>query len=85
MLLCRYLFVGFIFECEVGNDLLIVEGFFKIIDGEKVLDNVYFILNKGDKVVFIGCNDIVMIILFKIFMGEMELDSGLFKWGVIIF
>ncbi len=49
---------------------------------KKVLDNVYFTLNKGDKVAFIGRNDIAMTTLFKILMGEMEPDSGSFKWGV---
>lgn len=78
----RYPFVGFTPEREVGNDLLTVEGLSKTIDGEKVLDNVYFTLNKGDKVAFIGRNDIAMTTLFKILMGEMEPDSGLFKWGV---
>lgn len=43
----RYPFVGFTPEREVGNDLLTVEGLSKTIDGEKVLDNVYFTLNKG--------------------------------------
>ncbi|MBK1609052.1 ABC-F family ATP-binding cassette domain-containing protein [Bacillus cereus] len=78
----RYPFVGFTPEREVGNDLLTVEGLSKTIDGEKVLDNVYFTLNKGDKVAFIGRNDITMTTLFKILMGEMEPDSGSFKWGV---
>ncbi|MDM5188979.1 ATP-binding cassette domain-containing protein [Bacillus sp. DX4.1] len=78
----RYPFVGFTPEREVGNDLLTVEGLSKTIDGEKILDNVYFTLNKGDKVAFIGRNDIAMTTLFKILMGEMEPDSGSFKWGV---
>lgn len=43
---------------------------------------MYFTLNKGDKVAFIGRNDIAMTTLFKILMGEMEPDSGSFKWGV---
>ena len=78
----RYPFVGFTPEREIGNDLLTVEGLSKTIDGEKVLDNVYFTLNKGAKVAFIGRNDIAMTTLFKILMGEMEPDSGSFKWGV---
>ncbi|MGE6349332.1 ABC-F family ATP-binding cassette domain-containing protein [Bacillus mycoides] len=78
----RYPFVGFTPEREVGNDLLTVEGISKTIDGEIILDNVNFTLNKGDKVAFIGRNDIAMTTLFKILMGEMEPDSGSFKWGV---
>ncbi|MBP0725845.1 ATP-binding cassette domain-containing protein [Bacillus sp. RG28] len=78
----RYPFVGFTPEREVGNDLLTVEGLSKTIDGEKVLDNVRFTVNKGDKIAFVGKNDLAITTLFKILMGEMEADSGSFKWGV---
>ncbi len=78
----RYPFVGFTPEREAGNDLLFVEGLTKTIDGEKVLDNVSFIVNKADKIAFIGKNEIAKATLFKILMGEMEADSGSFKWGV---
>lgn len=78
----RYPFVGFTPEREIGNDLLRVEGLTKTIDGEKVLDNISFIMNKGDKVALVGNNEIAKTTLFKILMGEMEPDSGTFKWGV---
>lgn len=78
----RYPFVGFTPDREVGNDLLMVDGISKSIDGEKILDNVRFTVNKGDKIAFVGKNDIAITTLFKILMGEMEADSGEFKWGV---
>ncbi len=78
----RYPFVGFTPDREIGNDLLRVEGLTKTIDGEKVLDNLSFIMNKGDKVALVGNNEIAKTTLFKILMGEMEPDSGTFKWGV---
>lgn len=78
----RYPFVGFTPDREIGNDLLRVEGLTKTIDGEKVLDNLSFIMNKGDKVALVGQNEIAKTTLFKILMGEMEPDSGTFKWGV---
>lgn len=78
----RYPFVGFSPEREIGNDLLTVENVSKTIDGKKVLDNVSFTLNKDDKVAFLGNNDIVTTVLFKIIMGEMEPDTGSVKWGV---
>ncbi|MEH7380680.1 ATP-binding cassette domain-containing protein [Bacillus sp. JJ1533] len=78
----RYPFVGFTPEREIGNDLLRVEGLTKTIDGVKVLDNVSFIMNKGDKVAFVGKSEIAITTLFKILMGEMEADSGTFKWGI---
>lgn len=80
----RYPFVGFTMEREVGNDILLVENLSKTIDGVKVLDNVSFIVNKGDKIAFIGSNEIAITTLFKILMGEIEPDSGSFKWGVTI-
>lgn len=78
----RYPFVGFTPEREIGNDLLRVEGLTKTIDGVKVLDNVNFIMNKGDKIALVGKSEIAISTLFKILMGEMEADSGSFKWGI---
>lgn len=78
----RYPFVGFTPEREIGNDLLRVEGLTKTIGDKKVLDNVSFTINKDDKVAFIGRDDIAKTTLLKILMGEMEPDSGTYKWGV---
>lgn len=78
----RYPFVQFTPDREIGNDLLRVEGLTKTINGEKVLDNVSFILNKGDKAALIGRDENAQTTLFKILAGEMEPDSGTYKWGV---
>lgn len=78
----RYPYVNFTPDREIGNDLLRVEGLTKTIDGEKVLDNVSFIMNKGDKIALVGRNELAKTTLFKILAGEMEPDSGTFKWGV---
>ncbi|WP_257347020.1 ABC-F family ATP-binding cassette domain-containing protein [Pseudalkalibacillus decolorationis] len=78
----RYPFVGFSPEREIGNDLLRVEGLTKTINGEKVLDNVSFIMNKDDKIALVGRNEIAKTTLFKILMGEMEPDAGSYKWGI---
>jgi ATPase subunit of ABC transporter with duplicated ATPase domains len=79
----RYPFVGFKPEREPGNDILIVENLTKSIDGVKVLDNVSFIVGREDKIAFAG-NDISVSTLFKILAGEMEPDSGSFRYGVTI-
>ncbi|MBT2757076.1 ABC-F family ATP-binding cassette domain-containing protein [Mesobacillus foraminis] len=78
----RYPYVNFGIEREIGNDLLRVEGLTKTIDGVKVLDNISFIMNKDDKIALVGKNELAKTTLFKILMGEMEPDSGSFKWGV---
>ncbi len=78
----KYPFVGFTPEREAGKDILQVEGLTKTIDGVKVLNDVSFTVNKGDKIVVLSRNDMARTVLFKILMGEMEPDSGSFKWGV---
>ena len=80
----RYPFVGFNMDREPGKDILIVEGISKTIDGVKVLDNISFRVNKGDKIAFVGENEIANTTLFKIIMGEMEPDEGSCTWGVTI-
>lgn len=79
----RYPFVGFKPEREVGNDILFVEGISKTVSGEKLLNNVSFTVSKDDKIVFLG-NENACTTLFKILTGEMEPDSGSFKWGITI-
>lgn len=78
----KYPFVGFTPEREIGNDVLIVEGLSKSIDGVKVLDNISFSIGRNDKVAFTSRRDIATTALFQILMGETEADSGTFKWGV---
>lgn len=80
----KYPFVGFKPEREVGNDILMVDGITKTIDSVKVLNNVSFIVNKGDKIAFVAEDEIAISTLFKILTGEMEPDSGEYKWGVTI-
>jgi ATPase subunit of ABC transporter with duplicated ATPase domains len=78
----RYPYVAFTPEREIGNDLLQVEGLSKTIDGVKVLDNISFIMNKGDKIALVGNHEVAKTTLFKILAGEMEPDSGSYKWGI---
>ena len=80
----RYPFVGFTMERECGKEILAVEGLSKTVDGRKVLDNVSFRVNKGDKIAFVGEDEIAKTTLFKIVMGEMEPDEGTYKWGTTI-
>ncbi len=78
----RYPFIGFTMDREAGKDILTVDSLSKTIDGNQVLNNVSFTLNKGDKVAFIGENEIAITALFQILMGEISPDTGEFKWGV---
>jgi len=78
----KYPFVDFKPDREAGNDLLMVSGLCKTIDGEKLLNDISFIVNKGDKIAFVGPNGLAKTTLFKILTDELKADSGEFKWGV---
>ena len=50
----KYPYVHFEQEREAGDIMLQVKNLSKTVNGEKVLDNVTFELNKNDKVIFVG-------------------------------
>ncbi|MDE6388567.1 MAG: ATP-binding cassette domain-containing protein [Lachnospiraceae bacterium] len=78
----KYPYIDFRPEREIGNEILTVEGISKTINGEKVLDNISFIVGHDDKIAFVGSNELAKTTLFKILMGEIEPDEGNYKWGV---
>lgn len=78
----RFPYVAFSPEREIGNDMLRVENLTKTINGQKVLDNVSFIINPNEKVAFVGKDDLAKTTLFEIINGKMEADSGTYHWGV---
>ena len=78
----KYPYIDFRPDREIGNEVLTVEGISKTINGEKVLDNISFIVGHDDKIAFVGSNEIAKTTLFKILVGEMEPDEGTYKWGV---
>lgn len=80
----RYPYIAFKPEREPGNDILFVNGLSKTIDGQKVLDNVTFTVAKGDKIAFVGENEIVNTTLLQILAGELKPDSGDVRFGVTI-
>jgi len=78
----KYPYIEFKPEREAGNNMLKVENLTKTVDGEKVLNNISFTINTGDKVVILSKNDIAKTTLFQILAGELEPDSGTVEWGV---
>ena len=77
----RYPFIGFTPEREAGKDILFVQNLSKSINGEKVLDQVTFTVNKNDKIAILSRSDLARTTLFQILAGEIEPDSGSFRWG----
>ena len=78
----KYPYIDFRPDREIGNEVLTVEHLTKTVNGVKVLDDISFILNREDKVAFVGGNELAKTTLFQILMGEMEPDAGTYKWGV---
>ena len=78
----KYPYIDFRPDREIGNEVLTVTNLSKTINGEKVLDNISFILGREDKVAFVGGNELAKTTLFQILMGELEPDEGSYKWGV---
>lgn len=78
----KYPYIDFKPAREIGNEVLTVKNLCKTIDGVKVLDNISFIVNREDKIAFVGSNGFANTVLFKILTGELEPDSGEVVWGV---
>ena len=79
----KYPFIVFKPERACGDIILEVKGLSKSVDGVKVLNNFDLVVNKGDKIAFVG-NSVGKTTLLQILAGELKPDSGNFRWGVTI-
>ncbi len=78
----RYPYINFKPEREAGKDILTVKDVSKTVDGELVLNNINFTVNKGDKIALVGTNELAKTTLMQIIMGELDADAGEYSWGV---
>ena len=78
----KYPYIDFRPDREIGNEVLTVEHLSKTVNGEKVLDDISFVMGHDDKIAFVGSQEIAKTTLFRILMGELEPDEGTYKWGV---
>lgn len=69
---------------DIGNEVLEVADISKSYDDEKVLENISFKVNKGDRIALIGSNGAGKTTLLEILMGKLEADSGSYNWGQTI-
>lgn len=76
----KYPFVDFKYDKEIGNDILVVENLTK----KGFFENVSFILQKNDKIAFTSEKSTTITMLFEILSGNVEPDSGSFRWGKTI-
>jgi ATPase subunit of ABC transporter with duplicated ATPase domains len=80
----RFPYIDFKSARECGKNILEVQNLSKSIGDEPYLNNISFTVNPEDKIAFVGPFNLAKTTLFKIITGEMEPDSGSFKWGVTI-
>ncbi|AOK89838.1 ABC-F family ATP-binding cassette domain-containing protein [Paenibacillus sp. SEL1] len=78
----KYPFINFKPEREAGKQLLTVDSLSKTVEGEQVLNEFSLVVNKGDKIAFVGPNGLPKTTLFQVLMNEIEADSGEFSWGI---
>ena len=69
---------------EVGKELLTVKNICKSYDGQVVLNDISFTVEKGDKIALIGTNGIGKTTLCEILEGNAKADSGEVLWGATI-
>ncbi len=77
----KYPYINFTPEREAGNSILTVKNLTVTSSGKKIIDDLSFVLSKGDKVAFVGSDGIAKTTLFQTLMEEIKPDSGGFTWG----
>ncbi|MCD4781196.1 MAG: ATP-binding cassette domain-containing protein [Candidatus Omnitrophica bacterium] len=80
----KYPYINFDQEREAGNEVLHIDHISKTLDGQEMFKDITITVEKGDKIAFVGPNDLVKTTLFQVLMGEMSPDRGSFKWGASI-
>lgn len=80
----KYPYIDFKPEKPSGKEILTVKNLCKTVDGKKILNKASFSVLKGDKIAFVGSDDLAKTMLFKILMGEEKFDSGEVIWGKTI-
>ena len=80
----KYPYVVFKPERPCGDIILEITDLAKTVDGVQLFKDLTLTVRKGDKIAFVGGNGLAKTTLFQILAGELEPDSGSFRWGVTI-
>ena len=80
----KYPYIDFKPDREPGKEILKVKNISKTINGEKILENVSFVVKQNDKIAFLADNELAKTVLFQIIAGEIEPDEGEIEWGTTI-
>jgi len=77
----QYPFIVFKSEKDAGKIILEAEGLSKSLEGKPMFKGFDLNVRNGDKIAFVGREDMSASTLFRIINEEMKPDSGTFRWG----
>jgi ATPase subunit of ABC transporter with duplicated ATPase domains len=77
----KFPYVGFKPSREIGNNVLRVEKLCFEGEGTRLLDDFSLLVNRGDKIAFVGIEHAAKSALFDIIAGEKKAESGDVYWG----
>ena len=80
----KYPYIDFKTTRPAGKEVLEVSNLVYEEDGKKILDKVSFTVLKGDKIAFVGTNNIAKSILFDIIMKKKKYQKGEIIFGKTI-
>lgn len=75
-------FVGFESKREAGQDILTVSDLSASFNGEKMFTGISFTVQRGDKIVLLGKNDLAKTVLMNVIAKTQPAESGSVSWGV---
>lgn len=69
---------------EAGKEILAVRDLNFSLNGELLIKDLSFNVNKDDKITFLASSNIITTALYKLLTGEYTADSGTIEWGQTI-
>ena len=80
----KYPYIDFKPDREPGKEILTLKNISKMVDGQKILNNISFTVKSDDKIALLADNENAKTVLFQIIAGELETDEGEIQWGTTI-
>ncbi|MDA3851209.1 MAG: ATP-binding cassette domain-containing protein [Spirochaetaceae bacterium] len=80
----RFPYVNFKPERDPGKMILEIKGLAQSFEGKEIFKDVDIIVENGDKIAFVGPNNLAKTIFFDTISSELEPQAGEYKWGVTI-
>jgi len=77
----RFPWVGFKPDRDPGNNVLRIQNLSKALDGRKLFENLDLMINRNDKIAFVGREHLAKTAFFRIITGEDKEYEGEFYWG----